>query len=377
MKESEAKTVNLLPVLPKPFGRRLHDLRIRLVPSLALLVVVGAALYLWRQGVASLSLIGQVEAVEANVASLKPGVLAEVSLAPFQPVRAGDPIARVVTTDPQVLAASLAVIQAEIDLLRTNMQPALGLQRNGINYDQLRVESLRDRTRLATARVNLQLAETEFHRTEELYKDQIVSERVFEQAKSNLERNRTEVEEFIKLVAQQETSLKGLFLEGVSPTSTEPVPTSSGAVQAAVEVQERKLRLTEAELGPVTIKAPVDGMVSAVLHHSGETVMAGQSIATIRTPRADRILAYLREPVSAELKVGTAVRIMTRSSPHETARSTILQVGVQMEAITNAVLRRPGLSVAEVGLPIEVSVPSTLKVRPGELVDLALIPAGR
>jgi multidrug resistance efflux pump len=49
---------------------------------------------------------------------------------------------------------------------------------------------------------------------------------------------------------------------------------------AAIAVQEAKLRLTEAELGPLLLRAPLDGVVAAIYHRSGEAVIAG-----MQTPR--------------------------------------------------------------------------------------------
>src|SRR5438105_8825012 len=119
---------------------------------------------------------------QARDSCYKPCELAELDVTRFQKVKAGDTVGRVLVTDPKILASSLAVIQAEIEILRVGMQPIVTQQRTALDYSQLRLDWMRQRAQLAMARINLQLAGTELGRTEELFKDRIVSERVFDQA---------------------------------------------------------------------------------------------------------------------------------------------------------------------------------------------------
>src|SRR5207244_3746432 len=123
----------------------------------------------------------------------KPGVIAALDVTRFQSVKAGDPVGQVLVTDPKILASSLAVIEAEIESLRVGLQPIAAQQRTAMDYSQLRLDWMRQRAQLAIAKVNLQLAETDLHRTEELYKDKIVAQRTYDQAKATQERFKNEV----------------------------------------------------------------------------------------------------------------------------------------------------------------------------------------
>ena len=69
-------------------------------------------------------LVGQAEVVPAKVGCYKPGMLAQLFVNRFQKVKAGDAVGQVLVTDPKILAASLAVIQAEID--HAAREPAAG-----------------------------------------------------------------------------------------------------------------------------------------------------------------------------------------------------------------------------------------------------------
>ena len=70
-------------------------------------------------------------------------------------------------------------------MLRASLQPVAAQQRLAMDYSQLRLDWMRQRAQLGMAKANLQLAEADFHRTEELFKDKIVSERAYDQAKAD------------------------------------------------------------------------------------------------------------------------------------------------------------------------------------------------
>ena len=115
--------------VPVPLQQRLQDMRLRMIPAM---VFCGAAIglgILWKNNLAAPTLVGQAEPYEAHITSYKPGVIAELEVTRFQPVKAGDPVGRVLVTDPKILASSLAVIEAEIESLRVGLQPIASQQR--------------------------------------------------------------------------------------------------------------------------------------------------------------------------------------------------------------------------------------------------------
>ena len=191
--------MNPLPVIPTPLAQRWREFRFRVVPLLVFSGVLLVLAVMWRQYVAPPTMVGQVEPITAYVTSPKPGTLAQLNLARMQRVKSGDPVAQVIITDPKVLTSSLAVIQAEIQLLRVNLQPVIDQQRYAINYDRLRLDWLSQRVDLATARVKLQLAENDLRRASELFKDKIVSEKVFDQMKTARDTLQAEVEELLSI----------------------------------------------------------------------------------------------------------------------------------------------------------------------------------
>ena len=358
-----------LKPIPVPLRQRWRDIRLRGFPPVVFVAALVAIGLLWKDHVAAPTMVGQAEPVLANVSCYKPGVLAELSVGRFQKVKAGDPVGYVMITDPKILASSLAVIQAEIEMLRVNMKPIVAQQHNAMDYDQLRLDWMRQRAQLASAQINLQLAQTEYRRMDELFKDKIVSERVFDQAKASQDRLQKEVEELGRLVAEGEQNFKTLQLSN----RVDLTKVSEDPLRAAIGVQESKLKLTEAELSPINLRAPMDGIISTIYHRAGETVTAGQPIVSITTFNPVRIVGYLRPPILDEPKVGMSVRVRTRGLRREVGNAKIMEVGSQLETVPPSLQAAIKLANADLGLPIDISMPPNLKIRPGELVDITLL----
>ncbi|HWX21983.1 MAG TPA: HlyD family efflux transporter periplasmic adaptor subunit [Candidatus Binatia bacterium] len=355
--------------IPIPLRQRWQDARRRLFPLIIFAITFVLLLVLWKDFASAPTMVGQVESIQANVSCYKPGMLAQLNVNRFQKVKAGDAVGQVLLTDPKILASSLAVVQADIEMLRVTMQPIAAKQRTAMDYSQLRLDWMRQRAQLAMARANLQFAQTDFHRTEQLFTDKIVSERFYDQAKASQGRLQNEVEELTRLVEEQGRNIDQLQLTNaveISKVTEEPL-------RVAIAAQEAKLRLTEAELSPITLYAPVDGMVNVIYHRTGEAVNAGESIVSIAPVNALRIVGYLRPPIFDEPKVGCQVQVRTRGPRRQSGTSAVVEVGAQFETIAPALQAPMKLANIELGLPIGISVPANLKIRPGELVDLTLL----
>ncbi|MFO1496969.1 MAG: biotin/lipoyl-binding protein [Verrucomicrobiota bacterium] len=358
--------------IPTPPAQLWREFRVRLVPAV---LFIGAAIgvaTMWRNNVAAPSFVGEVEAVQSNISSPKAGKLSQLNATRLQRVKAGDVIAQVITTDPEILQSSLAVIEAEIRLLRVNLEPVLGQQRFALTYDRLRLDWMEQRVQLVTSRVRLELAEAELRRAEELFKDKVVSQQILDTARSAKESLQVEVDERNHLVAEQERNLKTLgptAREGSDPKQSNP----EDVMQASIRVQEEKLRLTEAELRPIKLTVPMDATITAVHHRSGEAIVAGEPIVTLTALNSDRILSYVRHPLAFRPQIGMKVEIRTRSFDRCVSEAAIMEVGGQMEQITAALSSANGNRAQEIGLPILVSLPSSQKLLPGEIVDLRII----
>jgi multidrug resistance efflux pump len=210
----------------------------------------------------------------------------------------------------------------------------------------------------------------ELRRAEELYNSKITAQSELDIAKANCGALQQQVEELTALVADCERSFGGMRPEGAADIAQ----ISSEPMRAAIAVQESKLRLTEAELSPLLLRAPMDGLVTAVFHHAGEAVVAGQPIVAIAADKADRIVGYLRHPVSAEPQPGALAEIRTRGGRRVSAKAHVVQIGAQLEPLPVALQSSVKLFGPDLGLPVDISLPVNLVLRPGELVDITILP---
>lgn len=357
-----------LPPIPTPLGQRLRDLRLRALPGVVIVICVAVIAGLWRENISAPHLLGQAEPVLASLSSHKPGTVALLDVVRFQKVRAGDVLGQVLVADPKMVESSLAVIRAQLDILKATMSPLIQQQRNAVNFAQLRLDWMRERANLASARVNLQLAEVELHRTEELFKNKLVSESERDIARASRDAQQQQVMELAALVVDGENNFTNIQPFG----SQQLLHLTENPMQAAITEQEARLQLTEAELAPVLLRAPMNGIVTAILHRSGESVTAGEPVLAIASEAPVRIVGYLRAPNLDAAAVGTKVRVRLRNPHRETGFALVTELGTQLET-PPAALANPLNPGADLALPVEISLPAALKIRPGELVDLALI----
>ena len=355
-----------LPPIPTPPAQRWREFRIRVLPAFIFLCVLAAIVFLWRNYVQPTEVLGMVEPNSTVVSTYLPGKLVGLTVKRFQRVKAGEVLGQVITTDPKVVEASLGLIRAQIGLIRSGMEPALGAARADLDYIQLRLNLMREKVSQASDRNELILAQENFERQEKLFKFQIVSPQKFEEVKTIRERLIGAITEREKYLEKLEQDSKNL---GLSHNGQDPI-------EAAIAVQEQQLKLTEARMTPLVLTAPLDGLVGGIHRASGENLVAGEPILTIHAPAGDRIVGFVRQPLNNTPQVGMPVEVRSRAAKRLRGSGRILEVGIQLEPIYTNLLINPSAR-SELGLPILVSLPPGLKLIPGEIVDLNLSPSSK
>lgn len=364
-------------VIPTPPAVRWREFRVKIVPFIVFVAMAIAAIGLWREYVVPVSMVGRVENIQTEVACAQAGTVTRLRVTRFQKVSAGEPIAEVITTDPKIMAATLAVINAEIEMLHAGISPAEGAQRTTINYEEMRMDWMKYRTELATARVNFQFAENEFQRSEKLFKEKVLSASDFEKALATRDIYKKEIDEKTALVANAEESVKRL------EKATSSGKSSEAQLNAAINAEDQKLKLAEAQMNPITVCSPMDGSVLMIHRYNGENVAAGVPIVTIGALQSDRIVGYIRQPFNATPDKDMLVRVRTRGSHRREGMGKILAVGPQLQPLNDEFMSPTRLNnLVELGLPVYVSMPPELKsgpgepirLHPGEFVDMTLMP---
>jgi len=378
-----------LPPIPTPLALRWREFRIRAVPIIVIALTAVTCFYLWSHHVMPASFVGEVQAPRAAVTSTLPGTLAQLTVTQFSQVEAGATIGHVLVASPRLLESSLAAAKAEVDWLRVSADSLSDRERNRLDYERLRLNLLDQRAALAASRVQLHFAEAELARVSLLRQGgaitNIASETEYEIAVRDRDALAADIREREGQIGVIEKDLLSLR----SAQTTNSTDSSPDLLRAAIDLQEKRMRLAEAELTPVTLIAPISGVVSAVYRRTGENVVAGEPIAVITALQPERIVGYLRPPMAIAPRVGMSVKVMSRTFKRESAYGTVTDVGDFMDIVppvlaslvtgTSAGLNTQGLDpnspnnqMLQVGVPVAVSLPPGLRLRPGELVDLAL-----
>jgi multidrug resistance efflux pump len=357
-----------LPLIPTPAAHGWRRVRQHFLPGIVFAAGVAATVVVWSRWVAPAAMLGEVEIIRAEVRPVQAGVLGEVAVRLLQPVRAGDVLARLAVAEPQVLDASLAVIRAEIEVMRQTTE-----QRTLLDYERLMLDLMSERVKLAALKSQLHQAESSFLRVKNLHAGRLVTDEQFEESQNARDALVLQVKAQTELVAR------------VTPESTAAAPAATGlalpsptrTLRASLQLQEEKLRLTEAQLGPAALVAPIDGVVTLVYRRAGETVSTGEPVFQITALAADRIVGFVRQPVGEGPKPGDTVEVRTRSVPRRIATATVAQVGIHMEPIPSTLLAALHLPVSavptELGLRVHIAAPAALALRPGEQVDMVVV----
>ena len=374
-----------LSPIPIPPGARFREFRIRFVPYLAFAGAAVATLWLWRGYVGPATLVGEAESVRGIVSSLGPGRIAQVQVDALQRVTAGQVLARVITAEPRVLEAQIALSQARIGLIRAGNDSDLRKQNSRVNLENLRLDWMSKRVDWLSAKARSAYRQLELARLEKLrsgltnagsaHPMPVLSQDDLDVSRRDAAIEEAAVQELEQLVTQIGEAIQQMGT-GRSPGQ------ESSSTTAAIEVETRNVDLIEAQLMPVDLRAPFDGVVSVVHRWSGETVQAGEPILTVSQERPSRVVAFVRQPLQIDARPGLKVEVRSRARTREIGVGEVIRVGAQLEPIFPSLLPRTGASSppdgggrssVENGLPILVSLPPDVSVLPGEVVDLRVL----
>ena len=352
-----------LPPIPTPSSQLWRQLRLQYLPVVIFVVGLVAAALLWTHWVAPPTLIGEAEAIRTELRAGQAGMLADLNTDMLQPVKAGQTIGRVIITESKTLDASLAVIRAEIEVLRTTTD---------MNFERLRLDWMSKRVELVALQSELHQAEATLARVIALHKIKLVTDEQYDQAKNARDAAEAQLKAHSELIRRLEPELQTLESGG---NRSMPAAAAEG-LHAAINQKEAQLRLIEAQLSPLPLVAPIDGVITQLYRRSGENVTSGEPILQISATRAERIIGFLRQPLPLEPKPGMEVEVRTRTFIRRIGTARVTQVGQLLEPISPTLLAAMRLPVTaiptDVGLRVHVTPPQGLTLRPGEQVDLII-----
>jgi multidrug resistance efflux pump len=334
---------------------------------LVISIVLVALSYLWVKSPMPSNFVGEVQSPIGLVSAPEESKLLEILVTPFQMVTNGQILARLSTTSEESLKANVAAARADLEIMRVRMLQ--DQERNDLSYAQYRTDLLLQRLDLVSARIRLRQAESEFERVKQLYEEKIVSAGVgvdvdgYEVALRDRDVVRAEVADRERVVSDLENALVTLR----PPDKQNRESLVHDAIASAVAAQEQALRQSE---GATSLRASLDGMVTRVYRRAGEQVGRAEPLFDLRGVQPESILGFIRQPISAEPKVGDTVEVRSRGRPVKIGMAKVLNVGAHLELFTQPLRVRGFDASLERGLPVRLSFPEGMDLHPGELVDL-------
>src|SRR5687768_8920761 len=106
-----------LPPIPTPASQRWREFRIQVLPLIIFTGILVSVAFLWRNFVAPTGIVGEVEAIKADVISLQDGMIARLSIDRFEFVEAGQELGEVTGSSDDFMKASIAAIEAEFRVM--------------------------------------------------------------------------------------------------------------------------------------------------------------------------------------------------------------------------------------------------------------------
>ncbi|HYE30012.1 MAG TPA: hypothetical protein VEH27_01160 [Methylomirabilota bacterium] len=351
-----------LPRIPTPPDVQWREFR---TVWLAPIIFVGLAFVTWKiwTSMPPVSPIkGIAEGSISILASPQDGYLQHTAVPHRGRIEAGEEIATIVPFDPR---SRLDLLSSRLQVSRLALEPALA-DRNTFDYERLRVEALRMRQDMTMAQVNLDRAEKMLPRHEALAKERLLSQDIYEQTLRDRDFYKAEVEQTRESLREIEARLEQLRAMAHSAT-----PGTNAVSQEMVTNLTAQIDTLQTNWNPVSLVAPLSGEVQ-YYRQAGEFVSAGEQLLVINAPKAERIVAYLKQPLPFEPEVGMKLEVVAHKRKPLRFETTIAQVGARLEVITNSIAFIPPDALVDTGLPVVMGIPDGVSLRPGEVVDVIL-----
>ncbi|MCU0963379.1 MAG: HlyD family secretion protein [Pirellulaceae bacterium] len=372
-----------------PWKRRWERVRRRVLP---LVTFVGSAVlltWLWQKQGPAPGGIGEVEAIRVDVVAQVDGVLVSLPqplLTLFERVHEGQVVARLDDRPAQTrletlraeiirLRKTLEVEQARIVLSEADRQEGYlrDVARLAWECEQHRLSALDRQALIEADRVVLQRRQARLDFLTPLHARGMVSDVEFSDEQLLLEevRKRLDTNTAVLQESQKQQQAAAERLAAFPPLVLAEVNSLLTSVQAAIAVEESRVREVQLEIENLESRAPLAGTVVAVHRYPGQSVRAGDPILTIASEQARYIVSYVPQERGAPPTVGWGVKVRPRTVGSQSRESVVESVGPQIELIPVHQRRNP--QVPEWGLPVRVLLPEGLEVRPGELIDVTFV----
>ena len=297
---------------------------------------------------------GVVEMDEIDVASLEGGRIVRLAADEGDSVPLGDTLV--------VLRRGELAAQVEAQIAQAGRAAAQSLEvTSGPRAEDVRIA----RADLASARAQLEWAEKQLARSQELLKGQVIAE-------ADLDRARNERDAAVarRDAAQQRLNMLETGSRGEEVT----------AARAAASAARAQLSAVRSRLGELVLTAPHHGVVLLRNFEVGELVMPGQPVVTLGDPESLWVRVYVAAPEIGRVRLGARAEVFAEGFGKRTFPGRVVFISTSAEFTPRAALteeERANLVIAvkiamdptggalKPGLPVEVRIAGPAASVPG------------
>lgn len=344
----------------------------RILIILLIAVVAAGAYYWWRRSHANdgdrIFVSGNLELTQVDISFQIAGQMVERKVDEGDWVKRGDPIA---TLDPTQLRQQKARDQAAVYSSQSNyeqLETSIAYQRATLESDvaareaelnqaTAKLEELLNGSRkqdiqqaeaaVADAKAQLDFAQSDWARMQDLYKTEDISRQQYDQARTRLDSAQAQLRS-----AQEKYSLvkEGPRQEDIAAARADVARAQAGVKTAEanrLELKRREQELVQrkaeidrsraqegisiAQLDYTHVFTPIDGVVLVKSAEPGEVLAAGTTVVTIGDLEHPWLRAYINEPDLGRVKLGQKVNLTTDSYPGKIYHGTISFISSQAE----------------------------------------------
>lgn len=170
----------------------------------------------------------------------------------------------------------------------------------------------------------------------------------------------------------QEAELRRLEAELAEIQNQPTTAPAKPSGKSSIEWYHARIDEIQAKLNAKDLKATLSGTITEIHKRPGEGTVSGKPILTIAAEHGSCIIGYFRPDQSLRPVNGMTVIVQPRVHGSASFTSYISSVGAQIEQLPPRHWKNS--QVPDWGLPVQIALPESATLKPGEMVDLVLKP---
>lgn len=306
------------------------------------------------------SAVAYAEAIHHQVGPTAPGRIAEVRVQVGQVVKAGEPM---IVMDDRALQLSKIRAVTQLAKLRADELAATLDEESKVTRSELWV--LKAKADEQSDRAELEEVARQMERLGGLLERQMVPAAEAESAREKLRMLEARVETYDKAIG----SGRAGFDRGLGSGHKKSVETRLEPYRQAVLVQQAAIKQLDQQLDELTIRAPVDGVVSALVHRHGDVVAAAAEVVSLVTSRPGTVTVIVPESSAARVTLGEAAELRRDKLLARPLAGRVVELSPEVEEIP--LRARPSPSIAAWGRRATIEISGGEPILPGEAFHVA------